>query len=367
VPKPKIFIICILISLLFNSCNQSRNSSPGISHEAFDASKNQVRYAHGFNLTRYPGYTKITVFNPWKKNDTLASYVIKKYPVRVVVLSTTFLGMFDLIGECDKIIASTDPKLIYNPGLYQRYVDHKLVDLGEAVHPNVETIISLNPDLVMKYIYESKDMVDEKISMAGIQIAYNLEFMETHPLGRAEWIKFVAAFMGDDAKADSIFTNIERSYLELSSLAGKTVHKPTVLDGSCYKGIWYAAGGKSFPAKLYADAGADYYWKDNENSGSIPLNLEVIIEKQADAEYWIGSSTGSKKELLDIESRYALLKAFQTGKVYHFGKRVNPNGGLDYYESGVVHPDILLKDLIRIFHPELLPSGYQPVYLQQVE
>lgn len=370
--KPTTLIICILISLLFVNCSHKQGNTSGLSIKNLLLAENQIRYAKGFNLIRYPEYTKMIVFNPWKKNDTLASYLVSRHPDRVpvtsaAVLSSTSLGMFELLGASNKISACTDPKLIYDSVLYHRYLNGKLIDLGESIHPNIEAIIALSPGLVMKYIYESKDMADEKITNAGIPIAYNLEFMETTPLGRAEWIKFVAAFLDEDSKADSIFDAMEKSYLGLLGLAKKTIHKPTVLDGSCYKGVWYAAGGKSFPAKLYADAGADYYWKDNDNTGSFPLSFEVIIEKQANADFWIGPSTGNKKELLGIESRYSLLNAFQTGKVFHFGKRVNPNGGLDYYESGVVHPDILLKDLIRIFHPELLPSNYVPVYLQQVE
>ena len=378
-------LLFLVFLAILSACNTLPKEKSETSNQPATGSKNLIHYAKGFSLERYDNYTFVTVFNPWKQGDTLATYILirsrKKssgiaksanfriqIPVnRVASLSSTFLGMFSLLRESAKISASTDPKLIYDSLMYHRYLNGTLVDLGESMQPNTEAIVGHNPDLLMKYVYGAKDALDEKIISAGIPVAYNLEFMETHPLGRAEWIKFVAAFLDDGAKADSIFNSIEQTYLNLSKLAIKTGIRPTVLDGSSYKGVWYAAGGKSFPAKLYADAGADYYWKNDDNRGSVPRSFEVIIEKQANSDYWIGPSTGSKEELLSIESRFNLLKPFRAGNVYHFGKRVNPNGGLDYYESGVIHPEILLKDLIFIFHPELLPPDYEPVYLQKVK
>jgi iron complex transport system substrate-binding protein len=379
------FIFFLILLTILPGCTNNKKDNSGKGKKSVIASKNVVRYAQGFSLDRFADYTSITVFNPWKQGDTLATYVlirnrknISKIPKsgnfrisipvkKVASLSSTFLGMFSLLGETDKISGCTDPNLINDSLLYHRFLNGTLINLGESVQPNTEAIVNHNPDLLMKYIYGVKDPFDEKIISAGIPIAYNLEFMETHPLGRSEWIKFVAAFLDDDAKADSIFDSIEQSYLYLSKLATNRGSRPTVLDGSSYKGVWYAAGGKSFPAKLYADAGACYYWQNDSNRGSVPRSFEQIIDKQANCDYWIGPSTGSKEELLSIESRFQLLKPFRTGKVYHFGKRVNPNGGLDYYESGVIHPDILLKDLIYVFHPELLPPDYEPVYLQKVK
>jgi len=272
-----------------------------------------------------------------------------------------------LLGEEDRIRSATDARLIYDSILYRKYIDGKLKDLGEAIHLNVEAVIGQSPDLVMKYIFGTTDETDHKMIQAGIPIAYNLEYMESHPLGRAEWIKFVAAFTGKIYTADSIFRVIEREYLCLSELAKAKTDKPTVLDGSSYKGIWYAAGGKSYPARLYKDAGAEYFWERDTSSGSIPVSFEIIIENQSDADYWIGPSTGNRAELLQVESRYSLLKAFRNGNVYYFGKRVNPNGGYDYYESGVVRPDILLQDMVWVFHPDLLDETYEPVYLEKIK
>jgi iron complex transport system substrate-binding protein len=275
--------------------------------------------------------------------------------------------MINLIGEGRKIAASSDAGLIYDSVLYNRFLDGSLEDLGSTHLINAEMVINHSPDIVMKYIYGSKELVDEKIIEAGYPIAYNLEFMEDHPLGRAEWIKFVAAFFDREDLADSMFNSIENEYNRLVQLCAGQKFKPTVLDGSGYKGVWYAAGGKSYSARMYADAGASYYWQTDSSKGSIPISFEVIIDKQAEADYWIGPSTGNRGELLSIDSRYTQIKAFREGNVFFFGKRVNPNGGMDYFESGVVRPDLVLKDLIRVFHPDLLDSNYDPVYLQRMK
>jgi iron complex transport system substrate-binding protein len=344
----------------------------------------KIKYARGFTLDENRSYTYIVVFNPWQKSDTLATYLLindsvdyRKFnhrvdfkiqvPVKTITsLSSTYLGMLNILGLGKLVTAATEAHMIYDSVLYHRFLNGTLKNLGESIQLNTESIIGNSPALVMKYIYGGKDASDTKIIEAGIPIAYNLEYLETSPLGRAEWLKFTAAFVNKSALADSLFKETENSYLALTHLTDKIAKKPTILDGSCYKGVWYEAGGKSYPAQLYKDAGAEYYWKNDSTIGTIPLSLEVILDKQVNADYWIGPSIGSKNELLAIESRYALLKSFREGNIYQFSKRINPNGGLDYYESGVMHPDILLKDLIWVFHHELLDSSYEPVYLKKI-
>lgn len=374
--------ILTIFSILLNSCNTSvRNTDD--SESADLQLYNSNKYALGFSLNKAPGYNFITVFNPWQNNDTLATYLITKSDSvlqlpsadfvlnqqsnRIAVLSSTCIGMFKQLGETASISAASDAKMIYDSTLYAKYLSGKLVNLGESHLLNTETVIAYAPDMVMKYIYVNAEAADQKMIAAGIPVVYNMEYMEPHPLGRSEWIKFVAAFVGKEKEADSIFAEIEYEYLHYSTLARKEKPQPTVMDGSSYKGVWYAAGGKSYPAKLYADAGADYYWKNDSSRGSIPLSIETMIDKQQDAEFWIGPSTGNKQELLSIDNRYSLFNSFQNNKVFSFGNRVNPNGGYDYFESGVVRPDILLKDLIWVFHPNLLNKDFSPVYIKRLD
>jgi iron complex transport system substrate-binding protein len=375
--------LVLAIVILLISCVNSKKET--VQDKNAKSISNKIKFAQGFTLEDYNSFTYIVVFNPWQKEDTLATYLLIKdsvnpaivknrvdYIIHVPVknitsLSSTYLGMLNILGESNLVNAATEAHMIYDSVLYSRYLHGSLTNLGESIQLNMESIIGNAPALVMKYLYGGKDASDNKLIEAGIPVAYNLEYLEKTPLGRAEWLKFTASFVNKSILADSVFNETVNSYNRLTELTGKVLKKPTVLDGSCYKGVWYEAGGNSYPARLYKDAGADYYWKNDSSMGTLPLSLEVILDKQVNSDFWIGPSAGSKDELLSIESRYALLKAFREDNVYQFSKRINPNGGLDYYESGVMHPDILLKDLIWVFHPELLDSSYEPVYLKKVQ
>lgn len=372
----------LLITLSIACSKNNRQVSSNDYQKSVFYSEQVIKYANGFDIHSYKDHKIIIVFDPWNPPDTLATYCIYsnkhvnvpkadfqiKVPLnRVACLSSTSVAMMNLIREGNKITACSDAKLIYDSALFSRYLQGMIVDLGNTQLVNAEMLINHAPDIIMKYIYGSRELADEKMIEANLPIAFNLEFMESHPLGRAEWIKFVAAFFDKDEMADSIFGSIAKEYLRLTKLCSELKTKPTVLDGSSYKGVWYAAGGQSYSAKLYEDAGADYYWKTDSSRGSIPVSYEIIYDKQANADFWFGPSSGKRDELLNIDSRYTKLKSFRNGNVFFFGKRVNPNGGLDYFESGVARPDKVLKDLIWVFHPELLDSNFEPFYIEIVK
>lgn len=378
----KVLFSLMIFFFMIVACQQSDSRHTDIEKNKGN-SKTGLSYAEGFSIQKTENYTFLTVFNPWSK-DTLSTYLliqdsihetpsikadfVIKLPIKkIVCLSSTGIGMLNQLKSGAMISAATNAELIYDSSLYNKFLQGDLENLGNSANLNTEVIIENNPDLIIKYIYGGKELSDSRLKDAGIPIAYHLEFMESHPLGRAEWIKYIATFINQSAFADSLFSQIETTYKHYSFLAKNETYKPTVLDGSSYEGVWHAAGGRSFPARLYADAGADYYWKDNDQTGSITLSFESIIENQIDADYWIGASSGSKEELLNIESRYTLLKSFNTENVFYYGKRSNPNGGLDYYESGVIRPDILLRDLLWIFHPHLLNKDYDPVYIERIK
>ncbi|MBN1598989.1 MAG: ABC transporter substrate-binding protein [Bacteroidales bacterium] len=375
--------LSILIIPIFISCISDNKNLNSDAHLL--AGESTVRYAKGFDIIDYGKFKYVVVKDPWKKAENLFSYIISDHlqsdeeipdtadffvnlPVEdVAVMSSSGIGMLCILDERDLIGSATNPELIYDSVLYQRHKRGNIIDLGETNQFNIEYIIDNSPDLVFKYIYGSVEAKDIIIKNAGIPVAYNLEYMETHPLGRAEWLKYTAAFFNKLDLADSIFRQIEENYKQISEPAKNKKVKPSVLDGSIYNGVWYAAGGKSYQAILYEDAGADYYWKDNNETGSNAISFEYVIENQLEADYWIGASTGNMAELLNIESRYKFLKSFRNNNVFHYGERINPSGGLDYFESGVVRPDIVLKDLISIFHPDLVDPGYKPIYICRIK
>ncbi len=333
-----------------------------------------IKYSDLFNIELAGNYKRITVTNPWQKSDTLSSYILiqkgTKVPANIpkadfvipvpvnemAILSSTHIGFMDLLGELDKISGVTNGNRIYNKYLNDRIKNGEVVEIGRQMGSHLENILGLFPELLMKTGFDNVREEDSRIVDAGIPIAYNIEWMESSMLARAEWIKFVGAFFNKDREADSIFNVIEHNYNKIKQIAKDLDSRPTTLSGNDFKGTWYMPGGNSYAAKLINDAGGDYYYKNESSKGSIPLSLEVVLDNMADADYWFRPRAKSLKELEKMDERYKLFKAFKNGNVYDINGRVNENGGNDYWESGVARPDIILKDLIKILHPEILPE-----------
>ena len=202
---------------------------------------------------------------------------------------------------------------------------------------------------------------------AGLHAVVNAEWLETSPLGRAEWGKFIALFFNQEADAEAQFAETTQRYDELAAQAVAVTEKPTVFTDSEYQGSWYVAGGNSFTAQYLRDAGASYLWADDETTGSIGLAFEAVYDIAAAGDYWINVGfINSLAELEAADARYTDFAAFHSGNVWNNNKKQNANGGNDYYESAVAHPDIVLADLIAIFHPEILPD-HETVYFQQLQ
>jgi iron complex transport system substrate-binding protein len=366
------------ILLLSLSCRKPDTNNMGNSIKS-----NEVQYAKGFSMSDSAGLTYVDVYNPWNKYKVLERYVFSdsvfpEYldktitrihtPVeKAVYLSSTFLGMVELTNAYSTVVACSNANWVYDSILYQRVRNGQISDLGNDMTVSPEVIISAKPEVVMKYIYQGEEPEDKVIKGAGIPIVYNIEFMEQHPLGRAEWIKLVGVMTGKKKRADSVFNSIVDNYTQLKQMAAQVKSKPTVLHGSSYKGTWHVAGGKSYIAQLLRDAGARYYWYSDSTTGSIPVSFENIILRQRDADVWIGANAQSLNEILKLEPRCKIFRAFIEGNVYHYNKRISPNGGLDYYESGVVRPDLLLRDFLLILHPSLFELAEETTYWKKLE
>lgn len=362
----------LFLALISISCqsNREENNTQFITN-------NQVKYAEGFAIESTKEATKVEVYNPWAGYEVLARYafvknanykpianeVVVQVPVKEgVFLSSTYLGMLAMLNSREVVKGCTNANWVYDSILYKKYKNGEIYNIGNDMQVTAEKVIGAKPDLVMKYIYQGEDPADKMIKKIGIPIVYNIEFMETSPLGRAEWVKLVGAILDKQEMADSIFGSIEEKYNELKTLAQSSDISPTVLDGSSFKGTWYAAGGKSYVAQLLRDANATYYWADDTTRGSKPLSFEIILQKQGNADYWLNSNASGLNEIMAIESRCELLTAFKNKNVYHFNKRVNPEGGFDYYETGVIRPDLLLHDLLVILHPGLFNEEQETNY-----
>jgi len=228
-------------------------------------------------------------------------------------------------------------------------------------------VIEMNPDVVFGFSINNQNKTYETIQRSNIPVVYNGDWTEETPLGKAEWIKFFAPFFGKEAIADSIFKEIKRNYLEAKSLAKTALNKPTVLSGAMYKDVWYLPAGNSWAAQFLEDANANYLWKETQETGSLSLSWESVLEKSKSADFWIGPSQfTSYKSMSDASPHYGQFDAFKNKKVFTFANTKGVTGGLLYYELAPQRPDLVLKDLIHIFHPEILPE-YENVFFKPLE
>ncbi|NMG18287.1 ABC transporter substrate-binding protein [Brasilonema bromeliae] len=344
-----------------------------------------VNYATGFEVEYYKNYKVVTVKNPWRDAQVSFQYILVQcgtpvptgfnqsqvitVPINTVVsLSTTHLPHLAKLGVVDKLIGVSDSKQVNTPEVVEKMKQGKITKVGNNASLNVEQLLEINPNLVMTYGTGDKQTDNyPKIQEAGLKVAINAEYMETSPLGRSEWLKFTALFFNQEKVAQKIFDETVKKYQAIAAKAQSVKNRPTVFVGFNFKGIWYMPGGNSYVAKFLADAGSNYLWNNKKSSGTLPLSFETILERAANADYWLNSSQYWKtlKDLQAEDNRYADFQAVQKGNVYNNNARINQTGGNDYWEGGISNPDVILSDLIKIFHPEILPN-HQLIYYQKL-
>jgi len=369
------YIALLSLLLAFVSCKEkNQNSLP----ETLKNGLVTINYAKGFSIEKpATGITIIRVFSPWPEAEEAFTYclVSKKLktspdlnsndfdaiinvPVeRIITTSTTHIPALESLGVIDKLIGFPETRYISSEVTRKKIDKGKITDLGNNESINTEMAINLNPDLIIGFSINNQNRAYETLQRSNIPIVYNGDWTEETPLGKAEWIKFFAPFFGLEEKAEKIFKNIESNYLNAKDLAQKATEKPTVLSGALYKDVWYLPGGNSWAASFINDANANYLWSDTKAAGSLSLSLESVLSKGIDASFWISPSQfTSYNELNEASRHYSQFKAYNEKKIYTFANTKGATGGLLYYELGPARPDLILKDLIYIFHPDLLPD-----------
>jgi iron complex transport system substrate-binding protein len=282
-------------------------------------------------------------------------------------MSTSYIGYMQQLGLLDTLVGCDSFKYIYSPRVREMIEDDKLNQVGSGPNVNVELLYAMNPDIIMTYGLGSKWDTHPKLLEAGLKVVLNAEHTEVNPLARSEWIKFFAAFYNKEKEASRYFDRLVEDYRDMAEEAQQVEDKPTVLNNAPYQGTWWIAGGESFAAQFIEDAGGDYLWSDSSSEGALKLDFEAVYEKAADADIWINPGTWRNlDEGLAKDRRFAEFKAFREGNVYNNNRRMNEHGYSDYWESGVIHPDVILADLIKIFHPHLLPD-HELYYYRKLE
>lgn len=365
----------ILLLCLTCSCHV-RQSSP----EEVALSSDTIRYARGIRVEHFPGYTSVEVRDPWNETELLQRYLLVKHdqavpeklpkgtlvrvPMQnVVVYTSVHAGIIDMLGSADRIIGVCEPQYMDTPSIQEGLRTGRIADLGAATSPNVEKMIEIGAEAVIASPFQNSSY--GPVEKIGIPIIEGADYMESLPLGRTEWILFYGLLFDKVEQADSLFRNTEQRYLALKELTASIAHRPTVFSEKRFGSSWYVPAGDSYVAHLFADAGANYLFNDLPGAGSRPLAFETVFETAIHADFWLMKYNQAEemtyKELRREYTPYENFDAFKHRAIYTCN-----TGRVPYYEEFPIHPEYLLKDLVWIFHPELLP-GYSPRYYKKME
>lgn len=362
-----LFIVMISI---FIGCNKKENTTA--TDSTTDA--NSIEYASGLSIHKYEGFSKVTVSNPWPEAKKKFTYILqeknsivpdslKKHPViqvplqSIVVTSTTIIPFLEMLQVEQKLTGFPHTNYISSAKTRKR-IDAGLVkNLGQNEKLNVEQLIELEPNLIVSFGINNNNPTLDNLQKSGLKVLIQADWMEQTPLGKAEWLKLYGALFGKEKEAKIIFDTIVKNYKEAQQLVAQKKSTSTVLYGSMYQEQWYVARGNSWVAQFMMDAKANYLWADIKGTGSLSLPFEKILEKARTAKYWIATgSFNSNKEFENSNPHYNQFDALKAKNVYTFESKVGPTGGTIYYELATSRPDLVLKDYIKIFHPELLPN-----------
>ena len=373
----------LLLLLLTISCKQE-TSLPTENSAQKDLS---LKYAKGFTISEVNGHKLISVNQPWANAEITFRYLIvnsdnaqsvdensEAYdavissPTRqIVVTSTTHIPALEMLGIADQLVGFPGSDYISSEYTRNRIDQGKVKELGVNEGINTEVLLEISPDLIISFGVDGTNKSMETIRRAGIPVIYNGDWVEDSPLAKAEWIKFFGAIFNKERLADSLFNDIEKNYLEAKEIASKVDKKPTIMSGALHKDVWYLPSGSSPEAQFLKDANVDYLWEDTEGQGSLSLSFETVFEKAQNADIWLSPSYyRSLEDLEAANSHYVEFKPFIEKKVFSFSNTVGKQGGVLYYELGVSRPDLVLKDIIKICHPELLTS-YEPFFFKVLD
>ena len=334
-----------------------------------------IEYAQGFRMAQGNGYYRIDIVNPWDTTALLHTYLLVdaqsqlpthlpdgtliRTPLRnSLVFSSVHCSLLAELQCLDAIGGICDSEYNYIEELRARILAGTLADAGNSTAPDIEQIIELNPDAILLSPFET--VRHDRLEKTGIPIIECADYMENTPLGRAEWMRLIGRLYGCEELADSLFMSIKESYLSTKQKVDSAKHKPLVITERRIGQVWYIPGGKSYIAQLLSDAGAQYPWSDNNNTGSLALSFENVLERGQEADFWLikyhapqNFTYNNLKQEYTPNSRF---KAFNQKQIYGCNTHY-----MRYYEETPFHPERLLKDLGAIFHPTLF-EGYTPYY-----
>lgn len=370
-----------LFALLFlglTQCKKTKNIAKATVNE------NEIIYAEGFSLVEYDDFSILKVKNTYPDSDETFTYVLHKeniivpdslkqftaiqIPVqKIIVTSTTHIPSLEMLGVENTLVAFPTLEYISSETTRERIDQGKVREIGKNQSLNTEVILDINPDVIVGYSVDGDMKAFQNLEKSGQKVIFNSDWTEKTPLGKAEWIKFFGALYDKKEKAVAEFETIEESYNKAIKLAQKAETKPTIFAGAIYEDQWYLPQGDSWAAIFLKEANGNYLWADTTGTGSLALSFESVLDKAKDADFWIGPGQfTSIDQIIKDNPNYKFFKAVETKNVYSFSTKKGKTGGIIYYELAPNRPDLVLKDIIKIIHPEVLPN-YELFFFEQLQ
>ncbi|SMC37004.1 ABC transporter substrate-binding protein [Moheibacter sediminis] len=341
--------ISYLIPILFLSVISCKNDFK----ESNVKSDNDLRFITKIELKEKDGKIEIN------SGGKTIYFQENELPLKtVMVVPTSAIAYMEELNLIEKITGISQPDFIFNPKIHELINKNKISTIGSFDEIFLEKILTNKPDIFISTSSPTLAKFHEQLEKENIKVIYIDEYEELNPLARAEYVKIFGILFGKKKEANELFRQIEKNYTDIKTLAEKKkAENPTIFANQIYGDIWYMPGGKSFQAKLIEDAGGNYLWKSDDGTGTLNLSFESVFEKANDADIWINAGDfPDKATLLASYKNYEWFSTFKNGNIYNWNQRITAKGANDYFETGTARPDLVLKDLAAIFHPELFPN-----------
>lgn len=351
--------ILFLFILVIYSCSDDKKEWDGDSNTSVISEKSDTlinQYAESFRIIQHSETTEIQIIN-LENNSVQFNYffgetqnnanILKLNPERVVALSATHIGMLEELELLDRIVGISNDKYLCSSQLKKQVEEGAVKSVGNIGMADIEGYVAVDPDLVIYSGFDTEAPILKKLHSAGIKTFTNYDWKETHPLGRAEWLKVFGVIFDKQEEAEKLFNTIKTEYVSLAEEVREFSSKKSVLVGTMYGDIFNAPAGDSYMAKLLEDANLNYKYRETKGTGSLSLTLEKVISDNRDTDIWLNVAAQSKDKVLEMNNRFRLLESIDNNLVYSYFHEVNC-----FWEKSVIHPHLLLQDICKIAYPE---------------